>query len=64
MAGGVQVTLIQGYDFYGLDAWALRLLIEKGLAKDEDLEGWRRLKIARLQEQLHALSASIQVSGG
>lgn len=50
------LAIIHGYDFYGLDAWALRLLIEKGLAGDEDLEGWRKLKIARLQEQLDVLS--------
>lgn len=50
------VALVHGYDFYGLDAWALKLLIDKDLGKDEHLEGWRKLKIARLQEQLDVLS--------
>ena len=56
-------ALIQDYDYYGLDAWALKLLIEKGLARDEDLEGWRRIKITRLREQLAALSASPMAGG-
>jgi hypothetical protein len=50
------VALIEPYDFYGLDVWALKLLIDKGLAKDENLERWRTLKITRLQDQLEALS--------
>lgn len=52
------VALIHGYDYHGLDAWALKLLIDKGLARDQHLEGWRKLKIKRLQEQLDVLSTN------
>lgn len=50
------LSYLDRYDFHGLDAWALKLLIDKGLAQDEPLESWRLLKIARLEAQLQALA--------
>jgi hypothetical protein len=51
------LSYLDGYDFHGLDAWALKLLMQKGLAEDQRLERWRQLKIERLKEQLEALES-------
>jgi hypothetical protein len=49
------VSYLDAYDFHGLDTWALKLLLEKGLGERQYLEGWRQLKMMRLREQLEAL---------
>jgi hypothetical protein len=51
------MRLIQTYDFYGLDVWALTLMLSKGIGPVEELERWRELKISKLHEQLAALRA-------
>jgi hypothetical protein len=48
--------LVHGYDFYGLDVWALKVLIDKGVGNQEEWNRWRHTKILRLQGQLSALT--------
>jgi hypothetical protein len=47
--------LLQQYDFYGLDVWALKLMIEKKIPAHSELAEWRELKIKHLKERLQAL---------
>ncbi len=47
--------LIQQYDFHGLDVWALRLMIDKGIETHGGNEAWKAHKIERLRELLAAL---------
>lgn len=47
-------------DAYGLDVWALKLMVEKRIPTHEGLEGlveWKRWKITRLEEQLGVLAS-------
>lgn len=48
---------IQQYDFYGLDVWALRLMIEKGIETHEGNARWKVQKIERLRELLAVLES-------
>jgi hypothetical protein len=52
--------MINGHDDYGLDVWALKLLLDKKIDTQENLEAWRRSKISRLRDQLGAL----ELAGG
>lgn len=47
--------LLQQYDSYGLDIWALKLMIDKRIPAHSDLEEWRQIKISLLSEQLKVL---------
>jgi hypothetical protein len=49
--------LIMETDFHGCDVWALRLMIDKSIPTDEDVERWKQFKIARLRELLCALES-------
>ena len=51
--------LLQQYDFYGLDVWALKLMIDKDIQAHASLEEWRRFKLRHLKEQVAALECSI-----
>jgi hypothetical protein len=51
--------LIQQYDFYGLDVWALRLMIDKGLETHEGNARWKAQKIERLRELLAVLESPV-----
>ncbi|MFG6413903.1 hypothetical protein ACG02S_08345 [Roseateles sp. DC23W] len=48
---------IQHYDFYGLDVWALRLLVDKGIETHGGNEQWKAQKIERLRELLAVLES-------
>jgi hypothetical protein len=50
------LPLVQEYSYYGLDVWALSLMLQKGVGPQTELEGWRKLKISGLTDQLKALS--------
>lgn len=47
--------LLQQYDFYGVDVWALKLMIDKNIPAHCGLEEWRELKVRQLKEQLWVL---------
>lgn len=47
--------LLQQYDYYGLDVWTLKLMIEKNIPAHTGLGEWRKLKISHLKERLDAL---------
>lgn len=48
--------MLQQYDFYGLDVWTLKLMIDKDIPSHTALDQWRQLKIASLDERLQALT--------
>jgi hypothetical protein len=50
------LTFLDGYDFHGLDVWALKLLLDKGVGPREELMRWKDFKRSRLQEHLGVLS--------
>lgn len=47
--------MVDQHDFYGLDVWALLLMIDKGLESHGGNESWRQHKIKRMRELLAAL---------
>ncbi|MGJ9420705.1 hypothetical protein ACHAC9_23580 [Massilia sp. CMS3.1] len=49
--------LLQQYDFYGLDVWALKLMIDKRIPGHSELEEWRKFKIRHLKELLEVLDS-------
>ncbi len=49
--------LLQQYDSYGLDIWALKLMIDKKIPAHSCLEEWRRIKITHLEQRLEALQS-------
>ena len=50
------MALLGTHGFHALDVWALKLLLDKGLGDQAELERWRKHKAIRLTEQLNALT--------
>jgi hypothetical protein len=49
-------SLVHGSDPLGLDVWALKVLIDRGVGDQGEWERWRTFKVSRLQDQLSALT--------